>query len=72
MVGLRSDAGAFFGFLLVVFLATQAAESVAYIVSALASTPQQAGASTCILALLLSGKARGAINPTGSVCGAIV
>eukprot|EP00730_Choanoeca_flexa_P005423 TRINITY_DN11938_c6_g1_i16.p1 TRINITY_DN11938_c6_g1~~TRINITY_DN11938_c6_g1_i16.p1 ORF type:complete len:739 (+),score=188.31 TRINITY_DN11938_c6_g1_i16:284-2500(+) len=44
MVGLRSDAGSFFGFVLIVFLATQAAESVAYIVSALSDTPQQAGA----------------------------
>eukprot|EP00045_Choanoeca_perplexa_P006495 m.55527 g.55527 ORF g.55527 m.55527 type:complete len:690 (-) comp13657_c0_seq1:26-2095(-) len=44
MVGLRSDAGSFFGFVLVVFLVTQAAESIAYIVSALANTAQQAGA----------------------------
>ncbi|EDQ85608.1 uncharacterized protein MONBRDRAFT_34196 [Monosiga brevicollis MX1] len=44
MIGFRLDAGSFFGFLLVVFLATQAAESIAYCVSAISDTAQKAGA----------------------------
>lgn len=44
MIGLRMDAEYFFGFVLVVFLATQTAESISFVVSAMAATPQQAGA----------------------------
>ncbi|EDQ91083.1 uncharacterized protein MONBRDRAFT_23998 [Monosiga brevicollis MX1] len=43
MIDFRPDAGAFFGFLFVLFLATEAASGIAYIVSALSSTAQEAG-----------------------------
>ncbi len=44
MVGLRPEAEYFFLFLFIVLLTTLAAESLAYMVSAIANTAQQAGA----------------------------
>ncbi|EDQ91872.1 uncharacterized protein MONBRDRAFT_19734 [Monosiga brevicollis MX1] len=44
MVGLRDDGDNFFRFVLILFMVTLASEGLAYIVSAIAKDPQQAGA----------------------------